>query len=223
MKKTLDEINTQITYRISSCLGIIETTRYDQNIFGDIIETDHYGKKLNDIGQIKANKLLLSQAFNDGWGILDVCDMDRETLEMGEVLFDFEQNAFVTPIDKYYNDLWDTNVLILSRVEIYPEYRGMGIGKHLIKDLYNNFIQGCGLFVLKCFPLQAEAGLYDRHKEQAIKMKYDNFEKDQKKAFKKLQSYYKSLGFVNIPSISQEYMFMNPLLKNKKFDSIKLE
>lgn len=223
MKKKLDDISTEVTYRISSCLGIIEETRYDQNIFGDIIEVDGYGNKLNDIGQIKANKLLLGEAANNGCSIFSVVDMDPETLEMGEVVYDFQENDFVHSIRDFYDDLWETDILILSRIEIYPEYRGMGIGKYFIKDMYNNFIQGCGLFVLKCFPLQAEAGLYDRHKDRAIKMGYEGFEKDQSKAFKKLHSYYKSLGFENIPSIKKEYMFMNSKLKNKKFQGILLE
>jgi GNAT superfamily N-acetyltransferase len=142
---------------------------------------------------------------------------------VGEIVYDFEENDFVQPIRDFYDDLWENDILILNRIEIFPEYRGMGIGKHLIKDLYNNFIQGCALFVLKCFPLQAEAGTLDRHKEHAIKMGYLDFEKDKAKSFKKLHSYYKSIGFLNIPSISKEYMFMNPIVKNKKFQSIVLE
>ena len=54
-------------------------------------------------------------------------------------------------------------------------------------------------------------------------MEYEKFDADEKKAFKSLQKYYKSIGFHTIPSIDKSIMVINSGVANRNFKSIKLE
>jgi GNAT superfamily N-acetyltransferase len=101
--------------------------------------------------------------------------VDQATLNVGEHIYDFEKDEWDKNVRGHYkSDLFYSDMLILARIEILPAYRGQGVGPKAIKDLYNNFIQGCALFALKCFPLQAEYHLEEPTDPFHVGMCYDH-------------------------------------------------
>ena len=53
-------------------------------------------------------------------------------------------------------------------------------------------------------------------------MKLDELEKDYEKAFYQLKAFYQNVGFDHIDGY-EELMFLNPLLRNDRLNSIKFE
>src|SRR5262249_5731882 len=97
-------------------------------------------------------------------------------------------------------DIVNINLLILDRLEILPEYRGEGIGLACIYRCMQQYQHGCGLIALKPFPLQFEAiGESDKQDPWWQKLALNAFGTDQKICTRKLESYYRRLGFIKIP------------------------
>ncbi|HEV7333252.1 MAG TPA: hypothetical protein VGN63_19610 [Flavisolibacter sp.] len=216
-----------VKYTIVSSLGMMEGARFAQEITGNIELTDEEGKTTTDIGLIEGYKLLFDVGADAGADPLEIMDVTASTMDVAGEVYDSSTNTWR---DEIYNlfkgEISGSNLLIGCRIQILPEHRKKGIGKKVIKDFYNNFIQGCGLFGIKCFPLQHEAGMLDDDDMNKTPlrgaMNYQNFEKNYDKACKQLCSYYKKLGFTPL-SHNKEIMVINPSLKNRKFDAIKLE
>lgn len=83
--------------------------------------------------------------------------------------------------------------LVKDRLEILPEYRHKGYGKK-VRSILRSFFDGCyGVEVLLSFPLQLE--LFDNHQGWRSELKYDEMEKDKKKATQSLNRCYKKDGY----------------------------
>jgi hypothetical protein len=214
----------RVRYIIESGYGILANGRYCQRIDAQILETDDFGNPQTIIGGLTAYKLLFDIARNNDLDLLEIADYDANAMIVAEHLYKTDEPDWKEEVEKAFTDLAEASCLILSRIEILPAYRGLGIGLKAIKDLYNNFIQGCSLFALKCFPPQCdpENGITSNYLR--IMMNYGAFESDCDKAIKKLKKYFENLGFESIPGLEDEdIMAICPLLKNKKFDAILLE
>ncbi len=213
-----------VYYTIHSSLESMYESRFLQKITGNIVEVDESGHQIEVVGQIIANKVLLAEARKDEWQGGSIFWADDTVGEIGSWIFDCEQEIWTSPITDYYHDnLSGEAILILSHIEILPGYRGKGIGKLAIKDLYNNFIQGAALFVLKCAPVESEpSAKVNTNKPPAI-MKYHGREQGYSKSFIKLHAYFKSIGFETIPLFDDEIMVMNPLVLKGSFNAIRLD
>ena len=104
------------------------------------------------------------------------------------------------------------NMLILDRMEILPKYRRMGIGLHALRCLQRQFSTGCGIVVMKPFPLQFEQGGPEKnmHEPEFVRFGLGDFDRNQKRATAKLRAYYARLGFVRVPRT--EFMVADPYL-----------
>jgi hypothetical protein len=215
-----DPSNLQISYYIKSTLDIQEFERYNQVIMGKIELFDEEDGNYKEIGFVQANKMLIELGCNNGWDALSIFDSESTTLEIGNTIMDFDENDWHPKLEKHYkNEIEGRNVLILTRIKIIPEYRGHRFSEYIIKDLYNNFIDGMALFVLKVFPLQYEGEIKD---EMSKKMKQEK-ERDLKIGTRKLITLYKKIGFEIIPSLSKTIMFINPIFNNNKLNKINLD
>lgn len=92
-------------------------------------------------------------------------------------------------------DVLPLGVTILSRLEIYPEYRGRDYGLAAVKCMMQRYRMGAGLIVMKAFPLQFE-GLEPEFFE---KRGFDPYPTNQRTCTQKLRSHYGRLGFKHIP------------------------
>lgn len=212
-----------IKYSIESSLFSRENYRYRQAIDGVIMLQDKHGEDLEEIGRRYADKLLFSVGMDEGWDHFSIFDTEQHLLELGEVIWDFEAGDFVEPLLNFFDhDLYEGDILYIHTIEILPEYRGMQIGEHAMKDTANNFEQGCSLIVTDCIPLQHTAwGKKD--KEWREKMQYKLLEKGKRKAKQQVIQYLKRTGFYYLPKVSKQYMFLCPMRQNPNFDYIELE
>lgn len=190
-----------VEYKIVSALGIIEERRFHQHIRAEIFEMSEKGERLRQIGSVSAIKFLISEARNYSVSLLDLFDITSETMDIAERLWDFETGDFDKRLYTHYNeDIEGSDFLVLYDIELLPEFRGRSIGKYLIKDLYNNFITSCGLFVA------------DISSERITENKKH-----------KIVAYLNLLGFEMLPSLSNSLLFINPALINEPMKSIILD
>ena len=135
-------IDIQFKYEFESCLGDTEGSHYIQDIKASIVRCDEQVDEPLLIGQSKIKILLLEQAMNDDYSIYDVFDTYDYTMRIGRMIYNFDHDC-ITP-DLYMKlfgkkDMLNSNICIFERLEILPEYRGLGIGAKFIKDKYINF------------------------------------------------------------------------------------
>lgn len=213
-----------IEYSFQSGINYMEDGRYCQDITGEIAKYGENPGEYIEVGRIAAHKLLLGLAAELGEDPTVIFDRHQITMDIGEEVYDFEVSDWKEELDRHFKgQLHEPNILILGRIEILPDFRGQSIGKRVIKDLYNNFIDGCALFALKCFPIQLEAGIHDSSEAFTQNMQYDELEQDKAKCFRKLFSYYKNMGFETVPGLDRKIMLINSAIGSPKFDAIKLD
>ena len=217
-------------YKVKSSLEAVENDRYCQIIKGSLYVRDESTDNINYlIGKLTGKKILLDEANENGWNAYSIFDVSGDTFEIGKIIYDLEDPHNSYPeynknIEQEFHNLIESNVLILSKIEILPEYRGEGLGKKWIKDFYNNFNSGCGLIIADITPKQFY--LFDVSAKGSLwrnKMKYSEMDQDEEKSRYKLLNYFLGIGFKHFPKISKELVYLSPPDKNKKFQKIKLE
>ena len=136
----------------------------------------------------------LENSGNDPYFLLDI----RSELAPYTALYDSETASFKDELlVKAGDDIWSTNLLVVDRIEILPEFRGEGISKMIFQDAIRLFSPRTDLVAIKCFPIQFEAKIPD-HKPSAWEkmMELDKLDPNEKTATKRLMSFYESLGFI---------------------------
>lgn len=219
---SLEQLLT-IKYSFESSLGASENYRYKQSVIGSVMLQDEQGNDLEEIGRIYLDKLLFGVGMNSGWGHFEIFDTEQYIMDMGACVWDFKNGWYNKTLDKFFgHELTETDILYMHTVEVLPEWRGMQIGEHVMKDAANNFEQGCSLIVTDCRPIQHVFW----GKEDAVwheKMKYKDFEHGKRKAKQKVINYLKRTGFYYLPNVSKDHMFLCPAQRNPNFDYIELE
>jgi GNAT superfamily N-acetyltransferase len=206
-----------IKYEFTSPLGEIEGSRYVTSYFGEVYTEDEDDKSSELVGKFELKLMLLGLAIDNRYDLLEIFDMESYTLNIGEDIYDFENTDLKEDIIEHYkNDFFNSDICIISRLEILPNYRRKGLGKKIIKDIYNRFSSSCGLFVVQAFPLQFEwSSLSKSQTDWYKKMNFDDLEKDFEKAYYQLKAFYQKIGFDHIERYD-DYMFSNPVIKNHK-------
>ena len=207
-------------YQFTSGIGYRGEARYISNIKMEIFSEDEFGNQPKIIGMVNFKIVYIAQAINVGYNLISIFDVDEYTFRHAQEFFDFETDEIKEDIQRFYDyELLSSNICILERVEILPEYRGNKIAAKATKDIIFHFGSGCGLFVIQVFPLQLETREKDKWQEQ---LKLDNFLKDRSAAFKNLRNYYKSWGFDEISGYN-ELLFLNTAHINDKLNLINLD
>ncbi|MBC8949862.1 MULTISPECIES: hypothetical protein [Xenorhabdus] len=158
----------------------------------------------------KSRFILVNSSHN---GVLydwnDLLDLEASTKPYME-LFDVESNelssaafeAIGSPYDHFYPDDV-TQLFIIDRIEIIPEYRGKKYAEIIIFDAIRIFAASSQLIALKPFPLKFEIPVdkwtraSEEEKEWHRRLGLEQFIPDEKLAFQRLCDYYKRLGFVD--------------------------
>ena len=84
-----------IYYSIVSALGVIENNRYRQRIIGEIWAENNEGEKVRQIGLIQADKMLIISGYQNEWPAFYVYDTKQYLIELGETIYNFEEQDFV--------------------------------------------------------------------------------------------------------------------------------
>ncbi len=159
-------------------------------------------KKGNErvIGKVQLFYLDLDAVFDTNDSLHDLFDIRSETAPFYSALIDYETGDFKPNLEKVLGEyICDSNVLIVDRLEILPEFRGKKIGLASLVWCLRQYARQCGVVALKCFPLQfecAEMGEPAWRRE----MQFGKLSRDRKRSLAKLKKHYGSLGFKVLPA-----------------------
>jgi len=216
-----EDLNISFFYSFQSPIGDIDNQRYVTDIDIEICTCNAQGAKIEKIGHATLKILLLGLATHSGYDHYDVFDTDQMLFTIGEDIYDFEWGSIKEEVKKELKFDYDHDIVKISYIEILPEYRKIGLGKKLIKDIYNRFSNSCCMFVVSPFPIQHDKS-QNKNSVWYKKMQYDSLISDFETGKKKLQKFYSSLGFMK-SKIAKDYMFLITEHKNDKLDSVILD
>lgn len=193
--------------------------KFNEDIIAD---NDEDGEFL--VGKATRYMFLLEEAHEAGYPIFDIFDSNSDFANPLLEIYDEEEKQIkqdlIDTLMGEFGVLENDNICYFSRLEILPRYRGYGIAKKVIRDNYKVFGSWCGLIVMNPFPLQFE--LDEIHKLPFEKqMAFGDLEKDEELANKNLRTYYKSIGYIEVPGYNQ--MFLVPGYCNNKLESIDMD
>lgn len=150
-------------------------------------------------GELRMFYLDLDAAGEANEGVFHLFDMRGETEPFYSELLDPKTGWFKSNVEKVLGgEIYGTNVLIIDRLQILPEFRGNKIGLACLNRCIQQYAHGFEVIALKCFPLQFQVE-WASENGWGSKMELAKFSKDRKKSFAKLRKYYSSLGFRALP------------------------
>ena len=209
-------------YHFASGIGCWEGGRYNKQIDMYITIENDEGNQEKLIGKVQFQIIYVDQAMEDGYDLYEIFDQKEHTFKLGQDIFDFEVDNIQEDIKEYYDDdFLQSNICILERIEILPEFRSKKLGAKAIKDIIFHFGSSCGLFVGQVFPLQLEPADNDENVWRKS-LELNKFSSDEEISFINLKNYYLSMGFDAIPKY-KNLIFLNPLRRNDIMDAINLE
>lgn len=219
MTHKIDYLETRFSF--TSGTGEIESgryiTEYNVGIYAYIVDENLDEQATILIGKAKLILLLLELADNDEYPYRYIFDSSMTLSDLGSVIFDWEINVLKDKFDNFASASFNSNILYIDQIEILPNYRSLGFGKKIIKDILCRFCGCFGTMILQSFPMQFKG---KKEPEWDILMEYETLEKDKKNAARKLNEFYKSLGFKKL--FEDDYFFYNSALKNNKLDKINI-
>lgn len=160
-----------------------------------------------DIGTVEVFYIDIDSALDAGVSAFELYDLFQETIGCFEELYDIKTQNVKKTIFKALE--WcepvHSNVLYINSIQIKPKYRGHNIGLAAIYRTIQQVARGCGLVILKAYPLQF---IDPNLSEEPMPVEgIDKFSKDEKVATQKLIDYYSRLGFKSVPKT--DYMLLN--------------
>lgn len=170
-----------------------DLVRSDENEYvveldGTIVHAEE-GEPETEAGKISAFLLQAGRAFNDDESMFDAFDNHSVQLaEVAALVFDPDEEG----IRESLRDGTDSDVLFLASVTILPEHRGRRLGQLAVQRTIDMFGKGCGIAVLRPFPMQQNRSM---SKERRTKLALDGFDRNAKRATKRLADYWSELGF----------------------------
>ncbi len=153
------------------------------------------------IGKFRVYYVDVEQAINEGIDIFDMLDCHSSNLaEYYGPIFESEEHDFNNHLlELFGHDVFGSNLLILDRLEILPQYRGKKIGLIVLRHAITRFSSGAAIVAMKPFPLQFEVKPSgETQKKWHDRMKLVQMQTDQEVATNTLCNYYSKLGFIKI-------------------------
>jgi hypothetical protein len=160
---------------------------------GDILFYRHETKRTR-AGRFRVFHVRLGDSPSATSEIFDA--HSSELVEYWDVLFDSKTDDLKQTIQDDYQ-VAQSDILILDTIEVLPIHRGRGLGLAVASRLIDVLGGGCGLVACKPFPLQLNPdSLADE--EFRAKMQLDDFEQDEKAAFRRIRKHWGKLGFERV-------------------------
>lgn len=190
----LREIYPLIEYKISSFL-MGESDDWISEINGEVFNyTENDEKEV--IGKCRHFFIDLENSEETAHDLLDI----RNELDPYVCMYEENTTSFTDDVlTVCKNDVWNSNLLIIDRIEVLPNYRGHGLAKTIIDDAINLFSPRTDVIALKAYPLQLECKVPEHcPKKWERLMNLKALEMNEAKAEQKLMAYYETLGFISI-------------------------
>lgn len=165
---------------------------------GDIIVVDSSDKKKGLVGKFRLYYIDVGRAMNEDEEVYHVLDAHSEHLaEYFKPIFDSEDPNFSEQLlDLYSHEIYESNFLVIDRLEILPQFRGERLGLKILRHLIDRFSPSAGIVAIKPYPLQFEHEPLDKKKiDWKRKLELSQCSTDQKASTERLHQYYSELGF----------------------------
>ena len=138
--------------------------------------------------------------MNERMSLSDVLDAhSQETFDYFGDIFGENSPEFSDAVDQLLNsEIFQTNLLILDRLELLPRYRGNLLGLKIMAHMITRFSPGAGVVAIKPYPLQLE-DTDASDDEWRSKLLLDKFQSEEISSTEALINYYGKLGFEVLP------------------------
>jgi hypothetical protein len=142
--------------------GGLYLAEYEGELF--VFLDDDREEVLDDSAQVAGRARLFvfnaDAAENDGESLFDLLDRRAETAAYIPLLGN-EAGNFSSAVCQMLGEemALSQNMLILDRLEIFPQFRGQQLGLKYVRAAITRFGIGCRLVAIKPFPLQFEGSL----------------------------------------------------------------
>jgi hypothetical protein len=161
------------------------------SIAGRIVAEPRSGGE-EETGRIGASLVQFGGALDHGISAERLGDaISGDISEYWERLFDPETGYLKEEIQDEY-EVAGLDLLIIDCVEVYSQFRGLGIGASVVHRTIDIFGMGCGLIACKPWPLQFTPAVAS-DPEALKRLDAPNVGKDE--ALRKLRAYWSRLGF----------------------------
>lgn len=218
----MESFEYSIKYSLESVINEEAPERYINKYDAEIFVKKLSGENLK-VGRLLFDIILVNQAMEHDYYLYDIFDSFEETMLFAEEFIDFDTSDFKQNIlDEADDDIFLENICLITELKLLPGFRGKNNGSKIIKDLYNRFSEGVGLFVIKSVPFQStmvtkmKSGHYDDDAFSKA-MKYEDLEFDEEIAQYKLNAFFQKLGF---RYLSNDYFYLNTKFIQDKINSI---
>jgi hypothetical protein len=146
-------VATSIEFMLRAALRDYVDADFVHPIVGKIIaEVTDFGEQ--EAGCLQASLVQFDMALDHGIDTGRLGDgISGDISEYWERLFDVETGCLKEEIQSEYEVL-SMDLLIIEHLELYPRFRGLGIGVSAVRRTIDVFGTGCGLVVCKPWPFQ---------------------------------------------------------------------
>ena len=150
----------------------------------------------DDETECKIGKIILylverGRALNDRESLFDVMDcLDGDSCDCFANLFDHETEELKPAVERLLseNRAFQSDIMLIERLELGSEYRGQGMGKQIALRTIQKFGENCGVITCVPVPLQF-TGLGPRDREP----------KGKRFAQQQVRKFWEGVGFVRLP------------------------
>ncbi|PKQ62240.1 hypothetical protein BZG02_13050 [Labilibaculum filiforme] len=169
--EVMDE-NVRIEYRFSHLLDVDYTSHPNMTTYeGKILihsndEFDNYDMDEIEIGTICLEMYDLNFEA-EHCSLMDAFDHSSSSLAVGTAIFDDTYSTINDQVLELVGDSFNSNILLVNRLEIKEKYRAKGYGKYVLNSLDIYFKSTCAYVVLKSFPIGFEGITDDKNYDKA--------------------------------------------------------
>jgi len=185
-----------IEYKFTNTLDLENSdTPNVEELFGEIFYNNYESVIPIKIGEVELH--FYNYAFvNFGFNLYDAFDRSMNTILLGDVIIDYKTYEIKPKIEKLVGESYNQNILVIHELILFPDYRGKGFGEEIISGIETFFNGKCGYIALQSFPKQHDISLKDSIRYKILK--FDELQKDFKKAQTSLNCFYEKCGFIKI-------------------------
>ncbi len=209
-----------IKYQLQSTLGEETCNRFINRYTGEIF-VDQASSDLI-VGRIHFSLILTNQIREKEFDLKKVLQSTERIKDFSKTFIDPEILEFNDSfLEKLHDPMLLENICLITKLELFPGFRGRRIGGKIIKDLHSRFSYGISLFIAKAVPFQITM-IKNRSKGRDEDKFYEsmNFEDtafDEETAQLKINAFFQRIGF-NL--FTNNYFFLDNRYAQEKINAI---
>jgi GNAT superfamily N-acetyltransferase len=175
----------------------VEPDAYITDLEGHILVPDDGADREVRVGTVSAHSVHLGEAYEDGVSWFDLLDARSADTAMYAVLIDPERSCYTEWIESTFEP-FGSDLLILDRIRIEPEYRGLGYGLYAAQLMITGFASN-GMVACVPAPYELLKGAAPREIGES-RTKRDKPIPGWAAAEAKLRKHWSLLGFEQVPN-----------------------